>query len=136
MLLLNSGDPTPLHSWRLPGDTPTSMRLLLGSGGGPEGVLCLTQRGELLMLSVAGAPSTAAGGGGALIPRPRQRQVRESRSFDFVGERSPRKERVIFFVVLQCHDAVWCWLTCQPRFAEQFFFAGQSAREAAAGAHA
>ncbi|CAN0483385.1 unnamed protein product, partial [Ectocarpus sp. 8 AP-2014] len=75
VLLLNSGDPTPLHTWRLPGDTPTSMRLLLGSGGGPEGVLCLTQRGELLMLSVAGAPSTAAGGREALVPRPRQQQV-------------------------------------------------------------
>ncbi|CAM9433399.1 unnamed protein product [Ectocarpus sp. 13 AM-2016] len=75
VLLLNSGDPTPLHTWRLPGDTPTSMRLLLGSGGGREGVLCLTQRGELLMLSVAGAPSNAAGGRGALVPRPREQQV-------------------------------------------------------------
>ncbi|CAM9483119.1 unnamed protein product, partial [Ectocarpus fasciculatus] len=76
VLLLNSGDPTPLHTWRLPGDTPTSMRLLLGSGGGREGVLCLTQRGELLMLSVAGAPSTAVGGEGALVPRrPRQQEV-------------------------------------------------------------
>ncbi|CBJ32024.1 expressed unknown protein [Ectocarpus siliculosus] len=75
VLLLNSGDPTPLHTWRLPGDTPTSMRLLLGSGGGREGVLCLTQRGELLMLSVAGAPSTAAGRGEASVPRPRQQQV-------------------------------------------------------------
>lgn len=76
VLLLNSGNPTPLHTWRLTGDTPTSLRLLLDSGGGREGVLCLTRRGELLMLSVA---SPAEDGGKALARQRQQQQQQQVR---------------------------------------------------------
>ncbi|CAN0031552.1 unnamed protein product, partial [Hapterophycus canaliculatus] len=77
VLLLNSSDPTPLHTWRLPDDTSTSLRLLLhgggGAGGAPEGVLCLTQRGELLMLSVASSsPSPVAARDGKAVLATRQ----------------------------------------------------------------
>eukprot|EP00903_Cladosiphon_okamuranus_P017264 g15909.t1 len=72
VLLLNSSNPTPLYTWRLPGDMPTSLKLLLDSGGGREGVLCLTRRGELLMLSVASPEDD--GGKAVSVPRRPQPQ--------------------------------------------------------------
>lgn len=55
MLLLDGGRPTPLYTWKLKGDYVVSLQLFLGSGksAGPEGVLCLTAKGEMLLLSVA-----------------------------------------------------------------------------------
>lgn len=68
VLLLNSGDPVPLHTWRLPNDTPTCLQLLLDTtnSGGRDGVLCLTRKGELVLLSVA----SREGDGKVLAPRP------------------------------------------------------------------
>lgn len=68
VLLLNSGDPVPLHTWRLPNDTPTCLQLMLDTtnSGGRDGVLCLTRKGELVLLSVA----SREGDGKVLAPRP------------------------------------------------------------------
>ncbi|CAN0477575.1 unnamed protein product, partial [Laminaria digitata] len=56
VLLLNSGNPAPLYTWRLPDDVPVCLSLLVGTAaayGGREGVLCLTRKGDLILLSVA-----------------------------------------------------------------------------------
>lgn len=73
MLLLNASRPTPLFSWRLRQDRIVSAQLLLGSAGSNagEGVLGLTKRGELLLLSVL------SGGGDRRVAAPGQ-QVRAS----------------------------------------------------------
>lgn len=106
MLLLNSGDPTPLHTWRLPHDTPTCLRLLLGGGGGtadsPEGVLCLTRRGELLMLSVASSSYEGVRDGKTVLA-PRQVRVgvflRGVRDCLNVGGFEPLPKSPFFFKV-------------------------------------
>ena len=67
VLLLNSGNPAPLYTWRLPDDVPVCLRLLVdtaAASGGREGVLCLTQKGDLILLSVA-----SGGGDGGNLPR-------------------------------------------------------------------
>lgn len=73
VLLLDSSSPTPLYVWRLPYDNPSCVRLLLGGShsGGKEGVLCLTRRGELLLLSVASADGDVSN----LSPAPKVREV-------------------------------------------------------------
>ena len=70
VLLLNSGNPAPLYTWRLPDDAPVCLRLLVGTAvasGGREGVLCLTRKGDLMLLSVA-----SGGGVEEMCPRDRR----------------------------------------------------------------
>lgn len=54
VILLDAAQGTPLYSWRLRFQRVTCLRLLLGGGssGGHEGVLCLTDRQQLLLLAV------------------------------------------------------------------------------------